>query len=1155
MASSGAVSLDTVMIEIESNAGQATSNIDSLATNLQKLKDSVKGGYNNLNKLATSISNLKVSSKGLTSTVNSLSRLDSVVDNLSSLSQIKAPSGLNATIKRLNELSIASESLYSTSKNVGFIKDMIAPLQSLKSIETPKGLNAITRDLENLSKVTNVDAIVSEMSKLPQIIEPLSSLSSIINPRGMTTAVNNLRQIPEVMAKFDTTTLENLKRVSTELAAALQPLANQLGNIANGYSAVSKMSNTYGVSAKTVTRYSRQQVSIFDRLRSSLGSISAAYKKVKGSANDFTKTANRNFEKLNSKIKQIGLSLLGTRTLFTLIRKAVSEYQAFDEELQKFSQNVWRAFGAQLAPAIYGVMELFKQFVRVIYSVVLALTGIDLIAKANEKAMAGWGKAAKDTLGNLQKFDDLNVVEFPKSSSGDDNSLIELDKIDLSPIQRVIDWVKKLRDEIKAALDTGEWYTVGQVFAEGINEGVEFLLGKLPEIQTKLYDIAIKFGDFLNGAIETIEWGNLSNLFGQAIITGIHTVNTALATVNWSSVGVAFGNAILNFPWSQLATTITAILGSAANAFFTTLINMPWGEIAKKIGDAIATFLSGLGNIIDDIPWYEVGQSLREAIVNIPWKEVWDSIVDVAKESLKGLEEFLQGLFNVDSGPIKAIEGAIVGIGIALVTYDVVNRVNGLVTGLSQFAGISTNLSNAKSSLESFGKTLDGIAIDKFLGKAGSGSKNPFFTGSFINVDTKQLTFLNMIEASISGIGSAGMNAMPFLAKLFGEGGIIGGGSLAAGGAILAAIVVVILALVEAFKDLWKNSEGFRDVVTSLVEGIQGTFMTVFEALKTVLESLGGVLLNLYNKVLKPLFDLLVEIAKPIIEHIMEVLEVLWNNVISPLVDFILAIAIPSFQFLCDKFNVLFDVVKVVIDILMWLWKNVLSPIVDFILDIVIGAIKTFGTTFESGVKIVTKLVESISTVVENVWNTIKGIISKVASFVYEKMIKPVLNKFTELKDGIGRIWDNIKEMPKSALNGVLNWIEKAINRIIRGINNLIDKFAGGLSDFFEWLGFEVELKHIGEISLPKLETGTNEIPYEGLYHLHPGEAVVPKRYNPALGNGGSDEMSDKLDTLIEIMDNMHFTNVVNVGNKKLYEGQQSFNKRQQNKYGTINLY
>ena len=48
----GGVTLDTVMINIESDAGKATSNIDNLAKSLERLKSSIKGGFNNINKLA-----------------------------------------------------------------------------------------------------------------------------------------------------------------------------------------------------------------------------------------------------------------------------------------------------------------------------------------------------------------------------------------------------------------------------------------------------------------------------------------------------------------------------------------------------------------------------------------------------------------------------------------------------------------------------------------------------------------------------------------------------------------------------------------------------------------------------------------------------------------------------------------------------------------------------------------------------------------------------------------------------------------------------------------------------------------------------------------------------------------------------------------------
>ena len=417
MPSAGSATLDSVVIEIESDASKSANGIATLTKQLENLRDSIKGGFNSISRLASSLNELKPATQGLSSVANNLKELDSVTENLQKLSGIETPSGLTNTITRLWELSDVSKSLEKTSENLSNMAKIVEPLSSLTSIQKPEGLGNLTRYLTNLAALSNLDKVVSDVSKLPQIVEPLQSLGNISSTKGMGTVISNLEQLPELMNRLgNTSTLENIGRVARELVTHLEPLSQEMQKIANGYSALSKMSNTYGVSAQTVTRYAKQQTSIFKILRSTLSTIVGHFKKIKTAQSDFANSSIKQFEKVNSKLKQIALSLLGTRTLFTMIRKAVSEYQAFDEELQKFSQNVWRAFGAQLAPIIEYTMYLFKQFVRVIYSVVLALTGIDLIARANQKAMEGWGKSAKDTLGNLQKFDDLNVVEFPSNS-------------------------------------------------------------------------------------------------------------------------------------------------------------------------------------------------------------------------------------------------------------------------------------------------------------------------------------------------------------------------------------------------------------------------------------------------------------------------------------------------------------------------------------------------------------------------------------------------------------------------------------------------------------------------------------------------------------------------------------------------------------------
>ena len=683
----GAVSLDTVMIKVESEAGKASSNIKNLSETLSDLKASISGGFNNLNKLADALKKLKESTKGFGTTVTNIGKLDEVTNTLSKLSSIQSPTGLLKVIKRLNELSETSKTLYNTAFRLSSIDKIIKPLQSLSTIESPKGLSKIVKDLTKLTEIGSLDNVISEMSKVPQIVEPLNKLGTIINPKGFKTAVTNLGKLPEVISKFDTTTFENLKRVSEELAQSLTPLAEKMMQVANGYSAFSKIQNTFGKSASTSYRYMKQQKSILSSIYGVIKRVGSGFLNIgRNVTSAFGSNAISNLKKFHSKFKQIFLSLLGTRTLFTMIRKAASEYQAFDTSLQKFSQNVWRAFGAQLAPVIEYAMNLFKQFVRVIYSVVYALTGIDLIARANEKAMQAWGESAKDTLGNLQKFDDLNVVEFPKSKD-DDKELIEMDKIDLSPIQKIIDWVKKLKEEIKDAIDTGKWYEVGKVFAEGINDGIEFLLSKIPIIREKLFNIATGFGDVLNGVIENINWKNFGKAISELFKTSIDTFTKLFKKIKWKKIGIGLTNFVKGINLSSVVDSIMNSLGTLTKGIETAIHNVNWKIVGSELGKATLTFLNDLNNIIKKIDGERIGTDLKNLILSIPWGDIFTEIVNILISSLGLLGEFLQGLTGID-----VITSLMATIQETSVNID--------------WEGLSTNLDNLLNSLKPFAENV-----------------------------------------------------------------------------------------------------------------------------------------------------------------------------------------------------------------------------------------------------------------------------------------------------------------------------------------------------------------------------------------------------------------------------------------------------------------
>lgn len=1105
MAMASSASLDSVVINVESDASKAGDGLVRLTKQLQNLRESVKGGFNNLTKLARSLNDLKPASEGLATVATNLKELQSVTANLKQLSEIETPSGLTNTITRLKELAEISSTLEKTASNVSNVTKMVQPLSSLASIQKPLGLGNLVRYLSDLSALGSLDKIISEVSKLPQIVAPLQSLGDISSNRGMGTVIDNLERLPDIMMKLgDTNSLQNIGRVASELVTHLEPLSQEMQKIANGYSAISKMSDTYGVSAQTVTRYTKQQVSILKILRNTVSGIVGHFKKLKASSDDFAHSAVRQFQKVSSKIKQIGLSLLGTRTLFTMIRKAVSEYQAFDEELQKFSQNVWRAFGAQLAPIIEYVMYLFKQFVRVIYSVVLALTGIDLISRANAKAMAGWGKAAKDTLGNLQKFDDLNVVEFPKDSGGGaDNSLIDLQTIDLTPFQKIIDWVKELRDKIKEALDTGKWYEVGRVFADGVNAGIDFLLSKIPLILETLMVIGNKFGEFLNGIIENVNWSKAGELLSDCLKAVPVFLSGLFGTINWTALGNSLNDFFAGFDLIGLASAITNAFGRAITGFFTMLVTIDWGMVAKKIGETLVSLFSDLSFLLSKIPWSQLGESLRNAILSIPWGDIWKEVVNLAKEAFNDLADFISGLTGIDSDNLYKVKDALVGIGLAFATYKIVDSVGKLATNIVKFGKQTANILKVKDAFSSIAPSIGAIktSLDMLQGS------NPMLTGSILDVSS--LEGINGGLISMSGSLSGVVSAL---------------GGLGPTIAIVAALVAIVAGAVTAFKQLYNENENFRNAVNELGTMIKGTFITILEALKKMFGEVWSAIKDLYNDALKPLWDLFVDMLKPSIEGIIAVLSVLWKNVIDPLIDVLLTGLAIAFDYVVISIRGFTTIIKTVTSILSALWKGLIQPFTKYIMVNVVGAITEMTERVKNNINSIKNILNGLKTFLDNMITAMKGGWKSFANFVIEKM----------------------------------EWL---VNKIISGFNWLIGKLNKVSIDVPDWVpgiggsNFGFNISQISNVSLPRLETGTNEIEKEGIYHLHPGEAVIPKRYNPAIGGGTNTETNERLDRLITILNEMEFTNIVNIGNDRIYEQQQSFNKFQQNKYGTTDLY
>lgn len=920
-----------------------------------------------------------------------------------------------------------------THKNIDKLAKSLEGLK--KSISG--GFNNVKRladGLKELNKASkNLPNTVKNLKGLSKITEGLKSLSSLEKPSGLTSTVNALEKLPKVFKEINPKSLENVKRVSSELATALTPLSEKLQKIGNGFTALSTLAKTYGVK---ITRVGDQTNDMAKKLTSAQSKIKLMGKflgAVGSTGGTVLKGLNKAFDKMGSKIKQVGLSLLGTRTIFTLTRKAVSEYMQMDQELTKATQNVWRAMGAQLAPAIEYVIHLFKQAVRVIYSIVYALTGIDLIARANAKALSAMGKSAGDALGNLQKFDDLNVATFDKGS-GDDNQ-IKLDKIDLTPIQEVINWMKKLKDTILQAWNNGGWNEVAVVLAEGIN-----------------------------GVANYIDPVAIARKIGNGVIGALDFIKTFIENSNWETLGA-------------------------------------------KIGDVFR---------------------------NIPWRDIWDKVVETAKAAFGGFDGFMDELFNFEGAGELAI-GIWGGSKIADIFGggNIVKMFGDLITNAGT---LRDKLGEIPLKLESIKKAYELVDQNMLTTKSISG-----ITG-VPDILTKLMVPLTKI--------------MPTLTTVFTKVGALLGGGVGTGAvAVIGAVVVAVMALVKAFKNLWENSEPFRETINGLIASMQGTFLTVMEAVKGILIQLWDVLKVLWEQVLVPIFNLLVSIFEAVLPPVMTILSVLWKNVLAPIIEGLVNLLRPILGVIIDVIKSLVTIIGVVVDAIQWLWDYLLAPFIKFILDIVVGTIEVLGLAAEVVIDWIVAAFQWLVDTFALGWAVIKSGFSAAYKFVKEKFVDPLLKAWESIVNGLTKAWENIKNGFKNGINGVIGFLNKMINSVNSKLAiNVSDSIAAVLKA----IGVNIssgKYQIFTIPTIPKLETGTNEVPYEGLYHLHPGEAVVPKKYNPALGSGTDEEVGQKLDTLISIMNNMNFTNVVNIGNETLYKKQQRYNKMQNDKYGTtVNL-
>ena len=159
-------------------------------------------------------------------------------------------------------------------------------------------------------------------------------------------------------------------------------------------------------------------------------------------------------------------------------------------------------------------------------------------------------------------------------------------------------------------------------------------------------------------------------------------------------------------------------------------------------------------------------------------------------------------------------------------------------------------------------------------------------------------------------------------------------------------------------------------------------------------------------------------------------------------------------------------------------------------------------------------------------WNNI--------SYAWGEITKSMKDQWEGFKDkiksgaeAIGGFFSGIWQGAKEMANNVIGYVESMINKVISGVNSLIrgiNRIHFTTPDWIPLIGgksFGFNIGQINSVVLPRLDTGTNYVPSDQLAMIHKGEAVIPKKFNSQEYFGGNSEMAEKLDVLIEAVNNI----------------------------------
>lgn len=443
--------------------------------------------------------------------------------------------------------------------------------------------------------------------------------------------------------------------------------------------------------------------SAFDKIKAKIKSagthlagLGGKFKNALSGSKNLGKTFTSTFNNGIKSIKRFAMGLLSVRTAVSMVSKAMQSYLSYDTQLSNSIQNCWNVLGSLLAPILEFVISLFSKAVSYVNAFVEALTGINLVARANKKALDSQAKSTKKLSDTQSSLDEFHTVSTD-TGSGNDNKPITVEPVDMDKLDFLFDWIDKAKKLLATLFDPIKeaWDNKGKAFIDSLKNAFEGIKSLGIAVFSSIFEV------WTNGTGQKIVenilemWTNVFNIVGalsQALANAWNNAGNGTAIIQAIAdifIGIqdivnSIANSLLNWVMSDnFQSALNVVLGILADLFGYAQEIMAWvvtmyetylAPVVDKVLDCISRIIIAIGSLWEFLK--PIIDTIIDVIMNVlePVIDGLCGIIGGIIDALSGVMDFITGVFTGDWS--KAWEGLKTFLG------GIIDAVASLFTGL-----------------------------------------------------------------------------------------------------------------------------------------------------------------------------------------------------------------------------------------------------------------------------------------------------------------------------------------------------------------------------------------------------------------------------------------------------------------------------------------